>query len=165
MYKIDEFVIHMTGGICQIKDIAPIDLDGADKSKDYYLLVPLKTPGSKVYVPIDNDSAIRPVYTQEEAGKLLSDIPAIPETEIENEKQREIIYKTIIKSCNLRDLVGVLKNLSARKNKRMEEGKKNTATDEKYIKIAEENLVSELAFALGKEKAEVKEMVLNSITM
>jgi len=159
MFQIDEYVIHMTGGICQVKDIAPLEISGADKSKKYYLLVPVKAAGSKVYVPVDNDSAMRKIYTEDEARELIHDFASIEETSIENDKLREAKYKEVIKSCDLRDIVGILKNLYGRRLKRMSEGKKNTATDDKYFKIAEENLLSELAFVLHKEKAEVKELL------
>lgn len=156
MFQVDDYVIHMTGGICQVREIAPLDLSGADKSKNYYLLVPVKAQGSKVYVPVDNDSAIRRIYTASEAEELIGEIPAIEELAIDNEKLREAKYKEAIKSCDLRVLVGTLKNLHSRRSERIREGKKPTATDDKYLKIAEENLFSELAFAMGKEKLEVK---------
>ena len=63
------------------------------------------------------------------------------------------------------DLVSVLKNLNTRRNIRLKEGKKTTATDDKYLKIAGENLCSELAFALGKDKAEIKQMIADRITV
>ena len=163
MYQIDEFVIHMTGGICQVKDIAPLEISGADKSKKYYLLVPVKAATSKVYVPVDNDSAMRKIYTGDQAKKLIEEIPSIEETCIDNEKFREAKYREVIKSCDLHDLIGVLKNLYKRRLKRMEEGKKNTATDDKYFKIVEENLISELSFVLGKDKEEMKNLIIDSI--
>lgn len=163
MFQIEEYVIHLTGGICQVRDIAPLEMAGADKSKNYYLLVPLKNPGSKVYVPVDNDSAMRRIYTKEEAQKLLDDIPHIARTDIENDKLRENKYKEVIKSSDLRELVGILKNLYVRKQKRINEGKKVTATDEKYSKIAEENLVSELSFVLGEERGLIKEKLFAGI--
>lgn len=159
MFQIDDFVIHVTSGICQIIKIAPLEISGADKNRDYYYLIPVNAKGSKVFVPVDNDSAIRSVISSAEAEKLISDIPSIEELSIDNEKLREARYKEVIKSCDLRNLVSVIKNLYVRRMKRLEEGKKSTATDDKYFKIAEENLFSELAFALGKEKAEVKDII------
>jgi len=163
LFQIDEYVVHLTGGICRVKDIAPLEMSGADKSRNYYFLVPLKNQSSKVYVPVDNDSAIRRIYSQHEARTLLEEIPSIQETVIENDKMRENIYKEVIKSNDLRKLVGILKNLYVRKQKRIDEGKKVTATDEKYYKIAEENLLSELSFALGEERTVLKEQILKII--
>ena len=163
MFQIDEFVIHTTGGICQVKDIAPLTIPGADKNRNYYLLVPVKEKGSKVFVPTDNPSAIRPVITSDEAWSLIDEIPSIEETAIDNDKLREAKYKEVIKSCDLHELVGVIKNLYTRRLQRIEAGKKTTATDDKYFKIAEENLYSELAFALGKEKSEMQSIIANRI--
>lgn len=165
MFEINEYVIHITGGICQIKDICLLDIPGADKNRKYYCLMPVRENGSKVYVPIDNDSAMRKIITPDEARELLDEIPSIDEMEIDNEKFRETKYKEVIKSCDLRQLVSVIKNLHSRKYKRIVEGKKSTATDDKYSKIAEENLYSELAFVLGRDKKEVQNVILGQIDL
>lgn len=160
MFSIDEFVIHTTGGICQVKNIAPLDMPGADQNRPYYFLMPIKTNGSKVFVPVDNDKAIRKVLTDDQAWELIDEIPEIEELVIDNEKLRETKYKEAIKSCDLRELVSVLKNLHSRREKRIAEGKKTTATDDKYLKIAEENLNSELAFATGKDRQDIETILI-----
>ena len=165
MFKIDEYVVHMTGGICQIKDITSLAISGADKDRKYYLLVPLANNSSKVYVPVDNDTAMRKICSGDEAKMLIDSVSTIEELNIDNDKLREAKYKEVIKSCNLRELVSVLKNLHTRRVIRLKEGKKTTATDDKYLKIAGDNLCNELAFALGKEKDEVKRMIADRITV
>lgn len=164
MFQIDEYVIHMTGGICVVKDIAPLEISGADKNKKYYLLVPVKAQSSKVYVPVDNDSAMRHIITESEALSLIEEIPSIDEVNIDNDKLREAKYKEVIKSCDLRDIVSVIKNLQTRKAKRLEEGKKNTATDDKYSKIAEENLLSELCFVLKRERGAMRDLIFSKLS-
>lgn len=163
MINVNEFVVHATGGICQVQRIAPLDMPGADKNRDYYFLVPLKERGSRVFVPVDNSAAIRRVMTDKEAWELIEAIPDIEEMQVENDKLREAAYKEAIKSCDLRELIKIIKNLYTRRNKRLEEGKKTTATDDKYFKIAEENLCSELAFALGKDRIETHELISGRI--
>lgn len=163
MYQIDEYVIHTTGGICQIKDIAPLEIAGSDKNKKYYLLIPVGERGSKVFVPVDNDGTIRKIVTKDEALELIKMVPEIGELVIENDKFREARYKEVIRSCDLYELVSILKSLHVRRMKRIEEGKKSTATDEKYYKIAEENLYSELAFALNMDKRDMPEMVFGQL--
>ena len=108
MYKIDEYVVHMTGGICQIKDITSLAISGADKDRKYYLLVPLSAKSSKVYVPVDNDNAMRKICSGEEAKALIDDVATIEELNIDNDKLREARYREVIKSCDLHDLVSVL---------------------------------------------------------
>ena len=111
MFHVDDYVIHTTGGICQIKNIAPLEIPGADKERKYYYLFPLKSNASKVFVPIDNDTAIRKVMTGDEAWKLINEIPGIEQMQVDNEKLREMRYKESIKSCDCRELVKVIKNL------------------------------------------------------
>lgn len=159
MFALNEFVIHSTGGICKVVDIAPLNMAGADKDRNYYFLLPVNEKGSRVFVPVDNSAAIRRVMTDDEAWELIDEIPGIEEMHVDNDKQRESMYKEAIKSCDCRELVKIIKNLQSRKLKRLSEGKKTTATDEKYIKIAEENLYSELAFAVGREIKEMQQLV------
>lgn len=65
---------------------------------------------------------------------------------------------------NKKRLVGIIKTLYLRKQERVDAGKKNTALDERYFKLAENHLHSELAFALQIEKANVNEIILKHIT-
>ena len=159
MFEVNEFVIHTTGGICKVTDIAPLDMPGADKNRKYYFLIPIKERGSKVFVPVDNPAAIRTVMTDEEAWELIDEIPGIEEMQVENDKMREAKYKEAIKSCDCRELIKIIKNLYSRKLERLKEGKKTTATDDKYFKIAEDNLFSELAFATGRSKEDILEAI------
>ena len=74
---------------------------------------------------------------------------------VENERERESCYKEILRSCNCRELIRILKTLYLRKQSRIENGKKITAVDERYFHLAEEQLYGELSFVLGKTKDEI----------
>ena len=49
------------------------------------------------------------------------------------------------------------------RSERLKQGKKATATDDKYLKQAKENLYNELAFVLGKEKSEMEQIISEHI--
>lgn len=135
-----------------------------DKQKLYYLLVPLSDTNMKLYVPVENaQKVLRKVLSEEEAWEVIHDIPKIEEICIENEKQREEKYKEAIRECNPKKLVSIIKTMYQRKQKRNAQGKKNTATDERYFKLAEEYLYAELAFALGKNKNEMCKFIQETI--
>ena len=53
--------------------------------------------------------------------------------------------------------------LYLRKCERTVEGKKITTTDEKYLKLAENNLYGELALALDKEKSEMENFIIEYV--
>ena len=80
-----------------------------------------------------------------------------------SDKLREQKYKEIIKSSDPFLLVGMIKSIYIRKLFRSESGKKNTAIDERYYKLAETMLCSEIAFVLGKNKEEIKEHIFETI--
>lgn len=158
MYLIGEYVIHNSGGICQIKEIMKMNLTGTQK--EYYLLIPLGEKGSKIYTPVGSENGtVRTVITKEQAWKLIDEMKSIDELWIENDKEREMKYREAIKSCEPRELVKIIKALYSRKQRRLAEGKKNTVTDEKYFKLAEDNLYSELAFALDEKKENMRELI------
>lgn len=164
MFEIGEFVIYGLNGICRVQDITHIDMAGSSKDTLYYLLLPVNNSECKVYVPVDNDKVtVRKVLTDKEAWELIDEIPEIDEMWVQNDKQREGIYKTALKTCDCRELVKIIKTSYTRKQERLKQGKKATATDDKYLKQAKENLYNELAFVLGKEKSEMEQIISEHI--
>ena len=65
-----------------------------------------------------------------------------------------------MKSCDLRQWVQVIKALLIRKEEREANGKKATVTDERYMKLAEDGLYSELSLVMGKDREEIREKFL-----
>lgn len=163
MFKKGDFVVNSNNGICEIVDIVTMNMSGT--SKDYFQLVPINEQTAKVYIPVDTaDSRIRHAMNKDDAWALIDSISEIDETYIENEKEREKTYKEAINSREPKRLVGIIKTLYLRKRERLEAGKKNTAVDDRYFKLAENQLHGELAFALQVEKTEVENIILNHIT-
>ena len=158
MYKIGDLVVYGTYGVCEVTNIGPIDLPMIDKSKIYYTLTPYYKREDVVYASVDNDSTImRTVISKKAAKDLVEQIPTIEETVIPSEKEREITYKTSIRSCDVKELVAVIKTIYRRRAERIESGKKVTVLDDRYFKQAQEQLFGELAIALDMEKQQVGE--------
>lgn len=72
-------------------------------------------------------------------------------------------YKEAIQSCEPEILISIIKSMYYRMRKRGSQGKKDTVIDERYFKIAENNLYEELAFALGKNKNEMQKLIIDKI--
>lgn len=163
MFKKGDFVVNTNNGICEIKDVVTMNMSGTDK--EYYLLVPINEQTAKVYVPVDlSTQRIRLAMNKDEALSLIESIPDIHETYIENEKERERTYKEALNSRDPKRLVGIIKTLYLRRQKRLDAGKKNTAVDDRYFKLAENHLHNELAFALEIDKSEILDLIFNRIT-
>lgn len=156
MFELNDFVVKATHGVCQIKDIVHLDMPSIDKKKRYYYLVPVSDEQTKVYVPVDQaDTLLRYAMNEQAAMDCIYHLKEIEPAWISNEKQREIKYKEAIKSCEPLQLVAIIKNMYERKQQRIASGKSITAVDEKYFKLAENQLFSELSFALHKEIGEM----------
>ena len=163
MFKKGDFVVNTNNGLCEIKDVVTMNMSGTDK--EYYLLIPINEQTAKVYVPVDlSTQRIRLAMNKDEALSLIESIPDIHETYIENEKERERTYKEALNSRDPKRLVGIIKTLYLRRQKRLDAGKKNTAVDDRYFKLAENHLYNELAFALEIDKSEILDLIFNRIT-
>ena len=158
MYEKGSYVVNANNGICEISDIVMMNMDSGER--EYYVLIPIEESTAKVFLPVDiAEKRIRPAMNSDDAWRLIKEIKAVDETLVENEKEREKLYKEAINSRDPKQLISIMKTLYIRRQKRLEEGKKTTAVDERYFKLAENQLYSELAFALGVQKSELNEII------
>lgn len=160
MYKKGEYVIYGSSGVCQVGDVTTLDIDNVPKDREYYVLFP-KNNGGTIYVPVDVASTkMRKVITKEEAEQLIEKIPTIQPIEISNEKFLEETYKKCIRSNECIEWIRLIKCIYDRKQHRISEGKKMTATDERYMHMAEDALYLELGTALNMDKEQVLEHII-----
>lgn len=169
MYEIGDYVVKANSGICKIEDIGRPDIPAISKDKLYFILVPIEEAKTKLYVSVDKaEDSLRRVITENEAWKIIDEIPAVEEAWIADDRQREQKYKAAILSCDLKELISIIKNMYFRKQKRIAAGKKSTTVDEHFFKLAENYLYTELAFAIGEKKENMKDIItkkLDSIMM
>lgn len=164
MFKVGDMIVYGNTGVCTVEKIGKPELSGASDDKDYYTLLPYYSKNSRIFTPCDNDKVVmRPIISKKEAEALLEQIPEIGVLSIQDEKRREECYKETMKTCNCREFVSILKTIYYRKQTRLAEGKKVTASDERYFNMAEEKLFGELAIALGVEKSQLKTKVQKQI--
>ena len=161
-YEIGDFVSKPVTGICKIEDILYLNPQDERNNKLYYLMKPIEDEKEKIYVPVSNsDSRLRLCMTKEKAWNLIKRIPEIPTAWTSDEKMRE--HKAAVKANDPEDLVAIIKMIYQRKQKRLAQGKKCTATDARYFQIAENLLYMELGVALGKPKQEICKTIIEYI--
>ena len=164
-YENGDFVSKPVTGVCKIEDILYLTPEDKKNKKLYYLMKPVEDEKEKIYIPVSNsDSRLRLCLTKDEAWNLIERIPEIPTAWINNEKLREQSYKEAVKANDPEALVAIIKMIYQRKEKRLAQGKKCTATDARYFQLAENLLYMELGVALGKPKQEVCRTIIEYIT-
>lgn len=160
VFERGEFVVVGSKGVCTVENITTLDISGVDKEREYYILKPLYMQGSTVYVPVDTaKESMRRVLTREEAQKLIAGISEIPLITTTNDKLLEQEYKGCMKANCCEEWIRVIKTIYLRRQKRMEAGRKVTAVDAKYFRIAEDNLYGELAVSLNIPRTEVESYI------
>ena len=130
-----------------------------------YLLIPVKRKDEKIYTPVDSEKVkMRRILSSEEARELMEKATDIKNLTIANEKQCESIYREELYSVDCYRWLGLLKTLYARKAERTANGKKITATDERYLKNVESRLKEELDLVIGMDMtANELEKLLDSV--
>lgn len=160
MFQTGEKVVCGSKGVCSIEDITTLNISGVDKERKYYILKPLYMAASTVYVPVDTaDSSLRRVLTTQEAQELIQKIPQIPLLTISNEKFLEQEYKNSLKTDLSCEWVRIIKTIYQRMQKRQQAGRKVTAVDSRYYKIAQDCLYGELAVALSMSREDVEDYI------
>ena len=160
MFSVNDYVVFGNHGICVIKAIGPLDLGIAERGRLYYTLEPLYTQKNTIYTPVDSEqNSLRRAITREEALELIDRIPQVETVWVPDEKRREERYREIMRQNDCMGWMQIIKTLYLKKQKRLAEGRKNTARDELYLKLAEDFLYGEFAAALDVEKDEVEDLI------
>ena len=147
-----------------MENIAALEISGVDKERQYYILKPKYQSGSTVYVPVDSPrDSMRHVLEKEEAQRLIAAIPEIPLLSITNEKLSEQTYRECLRTGSCEEWVRILKTICLRKEKRLKAGRKVTAVDAKYFRMAEDSLYGELAVALDMNRKELEEYIAGEV--
>lgn len=157
MFHKGDYIVYGISGPCLVADVTRLSMPGCDGKRKYYVLRPVNSSKSTIYSPVDNDKVIiRQIITREEAEDLLQEIPGIKQIHVENEKLREEQYKEIMKNSDLHDCIGLIKTLYHKRQVRLDQGRKFTSVDERYLREALDTLTSELAIALDMDNQEAE---------
>ena len=166
MFKVGDLIVYGNAGVCRVIEIGKPPLAGIPDGQDYYTLEPYYSEKSVIFTPCNNEKVVmRPIVSREEADELIRLIPEINCLGITDEMKREDCYKNIIKTCDPKLFVSIIKTIYNRRKQRISEGKKSTASDEKYFQMAEDKLYGELAIALEIERSNVKDYIYRCVEM
>ena len=119
MFKEGDFIIYGSNGVCQVEHIGSMDLQGVPGDKMYYTLVPVYEEKSRLFTPVDNHKVVmRPVISKQEACDLIDHMQEMQVFEIQNEKNRDTVFKEALKTGDCEELVRVIKTIYEKKQER-----------------------------------------------
>ena len=161
MYKIGSIVVYGTEGLCKICDIT--ERTFGKETSEYYVLSPLANEAETVFVPKNNEKVLkrmRPILSKERASELLEAAPSEYGEWVENDRERQQIYKQILLCGSSEELLMMTRALYLHQIELLERGKKLHAADERFLKDAEKMLFEELAYVFGITVSEVLPLII-----
>lgn len=164
MFQKGELIIYGSKGVCEVTDISTITISGADRDKLYYILRPVHDKDGRIFTPVDGQKTVmRRILNREEAMELIESIPSVGHLWVADERLREMNYKQAVNSCDCREWIKIIKTLWSRNQQRLSQGKKITAMDRKYFKMAEDNLYGEFSASLDLPQENMEEYITRKV--
>ena len=164
MFKTGDTVIYGIHGVCKITGTEENDFSG--EKKQYYVLRPVDSENSTLFVPTDNEkltSKMHKLLTKEEVDGLIDSMPQNKANWIANDNERKEIYRKIIADGNHSELIGMIKAIYLQKKEREEKGKHLHAADERFFNEAEQVLYSEFQYVLNLNKEDLMSYIFSRI--
>ena len=165
MFEVNDIISYGTTGICKIEDIRSERLfSGERKNVLYYILKPIYSPGSTVYVPVDNEKMtlkMRYILTKNEIDNMINQAKNKSLEWINDDQSRAAFFNDIVANGICADLLILVKCLYDRKQQLAQTNKKFHAADERVLLAAEKSIKEEFAYVLELDINDVGNYILN----
>lgn len=160
MFAQNDRIVYGMHGVCQIVDVETKRIGG--KYTEYYVLQPLDQPGSRYYVPTQNENALakmRPVLTQQELTELLQSSQVRDDAWVGDETQRKHLYSSLITGGDRAALLQMVHAIYKRKEALADSGRRLHLCDENFLRDAKRLLDSEISLVMEIPHEEVGNFV------
>lgn len=160
MFNVGDYLVCRRDvyGVMQIKEKHYNDTD-------YYVLNQVDDMSLKMEIPVNSDK-IRALLDTSEVEEIINEIPNVLKMEILNDydKSIEAGYKKLLDTGTHEDLIKVIKTSYLRNKEKLDDNKKTSAIDEKYLNLAEKYLYGEISVVLDLSYDDVKKIVRDKVT-
>lgn len=158
MYKIGEFLLYGSHGVCEIVDI--IDKRFTGQEKKYYVLHPIKNPDLKLYFPVDGNGAkLKTLLSEEEANDLLQVFKQPAKQWIEKTSERNQYFQKVVASGDRKQIAEMIKMLMQRKFELEKIGKKLSSQETKLLQDTSAIFYNEFAMSLSISKEKIQDQI------
>ena len=165
MFSVGDRIIYGSTGVCQIENIVENELTGV--MREYYVMRPVDTNKSTIYVPVDNEKLVSRMREVPSAEKLKAMIQNAKKEQIEwvdNHIRRSELFHEILNEGEIPRILVLFKTLNARSVTLAQENKHLPKTDERIFKECQKLLSSEISAILNVEQNEALNIMLNNFT-
>ena len=150
-YRKGDYIKYSSNGVCLVEDVSSADFNSKAKDAKYYILRPLATSSTTIFVPTDNEllvSRMRKILTKEEIDSIIVSIDKETVDWIEDKKERANHFNEIIKNDDPTELLRLASCIHLKRIELAEKGKKLLASDSNILENVERLVENEFAFVL-----------------
>jgi len=165
-FEIGQNVIYGTNGLCRVEDVREMSFITGEAKKSYYILEPIRTKASTIFVPMDNEklvSRIRTVMTKAEIDELLLGMSDKELGWESDRRARADIFHDIITKGVTENLLLLIRCIYIKKKELLSLNKSLSMTDSKSLEFAEKMVEEEFSYALDIKPAEVGDYIRKTI--
>lgn len=165
-YKIGEYVVYGSNGICKINDIKDMTLSPIIGERNYYVLEQMNARSSTIYVATDNETLcakMRYVLTEKEILAILRGVKESSISWIDDRKMRAKSFYDILHNGSHEELLLMIGCIYLKGRELSEIGKRLSDSDSGILRSAEKIVREEFAFALGIESEKVGEFIRSEL--
>ena len=164
--KVGDVVLYGSDGVCRIEEISERKIGSEIFS--YYVLKPVYDARSTVLVPLQNKKLLdkmAEIISEKELFESINSAKAESLEWTEDDAQRKEIFKGIIDSGCIADVLRALMLLYARRDELDDCGRKLRAADEIILRECEKILYDEFAYVLCMERENVKAFLAEKLNI
>ena len=150
MYQIGDWVVYGVHGVCRV---IGTEKQLVNRKRTLYLVLePMMQPGSRFYLPAENEVALeklKPVLSLPELTELLDSDLVHQHHWIQEEPRRKQYYRELIGSGDRVALMKMVSTLYRYKAEQLSTGRKFHQSDDNFLRDAEKLLASEIALVMN----------------
>lgn len=157
-FKIGQFVVYGTNGICSIEDITEMSFTRGMEKALYYILKPEAANASTIFVPANNEklmSKMRVLMSKEDIDELILGTRGKSIKWDSDRRYRTENFHDILAGGVTEDLILMISCIYMRKRELIAQNKKLPSTDSNMLKTAEKLVEEEFSCVLGISPEEV----------
>ncbi len=165
MLEINEYIVFSSTGVCQVTDIIHKAFGEGDE-REYYILEPIYSSSSTIYIPTDNDHVhLRKIMSREAVNELLDGLSDIETEWVSNDQERRNTSAETIKTGGPQELACLIKMMLQRQEEQIANGKQLSASDTEIMRQAGQILYGEVAQVLGLTIEEAEALVIEKFDL
>ena len=163
MFEVNDYIMYGMTGVCQVVDITKERIID-NLQKEYYVLKYIYANDTIIKIPTDNEKIpMRKILSKGEVTTLIDNITNSETIWIDDDRQRNEEFKSILKTGDVDNLVKLVRSIYLNKEYKKSIGKKTYKVDQEIMDLAERLLNEELATVLEICPSEVATYISNHI--